>query len=257
MTNGRFPRRKVLHLAVGATAFALAASTIIWFANQAAWSQTLRTIKLVVPFAPGGGGSVLARLFGDQIERTQMVTMLLENRPGAATVVGTEAVARAASDGTTVLITNEAILTNPHLRKQNYDPFLSFEPVCRLAETPLFIVVNSSSPYRSLTEFLNAARADAGKLTMATFVGTAPHIGLELLKYMAKVDITFVPFPGSTPAVSALLGGHVTALFDNYATVAEHVRAETCGCWQPARRPAWRHSRKCRPSLRQAMQATR
>ena len=116
-------------------------------------------------------------------------------------------------------------MTNPHLRKQNYDPFLSFEPVCRLAETPLFIVVNSSSPYRSLTEFLNAARADAGKLTMATFVGTAPHIGLELLKYMAKVDITFVPFPGSTPAVSALLGGHVTALFDNYATVAEHVRA--------------------------------
>ena len=109
MTNGRFPRRKVLHLAVGATAFALAASTIIWFANQAAWSQTLRTIKLVVPFAPGGGGSVLARLFGDQIERTQMVTMLLENWPGAATVVGTEAVARAASDGTTVLITNEAI----------------------------------------------------------------------------------------------------------------------------------------------------
>jgi tripartite-type tricarboxylate transporter receptor subunit TctC len=97
--------------------------------------------------------------------------------------------------------------------------------VCGVASVPIFITVNSASPYHTLTDLLDAARVKPGELTMATFVATAPHIGLEELKRMAKVDITFVPFPGSAPAVTALLGGHVTALYDNYATVAEHVNA--------------------------------
>lgn len=152
--------------------------------------------------------------------------MLVENRAGGGSVVGTEAVARSAPDGNTLLITNPAIIINPHLRKQNYDPLTSFQPICKLVQTADFIVVNSTSPYRTLTDLLNAARAKPGELTMATVGGSVGHIGLEALKRTASVDITFVPFAGSAPGVTALLGGHVTALFDNYATVAEHVKAD-------------------------------
>ncbi len=101
----------------------------------------------------------------------------------------------------------------------------SFEPVCGVASVPIFNTVNSASPYRTLADLLDAARAKPGEFTMATFVATAPHIAREVLNRIAEVDITFVPFPGSAPAVTALLGGHVTALYDNYATVAEHVNA--------------------------------
>jgi len=215
-------RRQFLHLAAGAAALGLLSLGIL---NHEAQSQTARTLKIVVPFASGGGGSVLARMLAEQIERQQMVTIIVENRPGAATALGTEAVARSTPDGNTLLITNTAFITNAHLRKLNYDPLTSFEPICALASVPIFVAVNSASPYRTVADFVSAARARPGELTMATFVGTTSHIGLEMLKRMANVDITLVPFPGSSPAVTALLGGHVTALYDNYASIAEHVNA--------------------------------
>jgi tripartite-type tricarboxylate transporter receptor subunit TctC len=213
-------RRQFLHLAAGATA--LASAVCLSFGS---WSQTARTIKIIVPFAPGGGGSVLARVYADQFERQRLVTAVVENRPGAASTIGTEAVARAAPDGNTVLVTNTTIVINPHLRKQNYDPFNSFEPICGIATGPSFFAVNTASPYYTLPDLLNAARAKPGEITMATFAANIGQIGLEMLKRMANVDITFVPFPGGAPAVTAVLGGHVTAIFDNYATMGEHVSA--------------------------------
>jgi tripartite-type tricarboxylate transporter receptor subunit TctC len=216
----KFAHRKLLNV-VGAAALPL----FSWMASAGDVQAQSRTIKIIVPFAAGGGGSVLARLLADQIERQQGVATVVENKPGAGTVLGTEAVARAAPDGSIILITNTAIVTNPLLRPQNYDPLTSFEPVCDVASGPNFITVNSASPYHTLADFLNAARAAPAQLTVATFAGTSAHIGPEELKHVANVDLTFVPFPGSTPAVTALLGGHVTALFDNYAAVAEHVNA--------------------------------
>jgi tripartite-type tricarboxylate transporter receptor subunit TctC len=168
---------------------------------------------------------VLARVLADHIERTQNVTIVVENRPGAGTAIGTEAAARAVPDGNTLLINNPSIIISAYLQKQNYDPVRSFEPICQLANTPNFITVNSASPFRTLPEFLNAARAKPGEITAASFPANNGQILVEVLKRRANVDITFVPFPGSTPAVTALLGGHVTALFDNYATVGEHVEA--------------------------------
>src|SRR5262245_7939541 len=215
-------RRQFLHLAAGASALCI---LTIGTPGQIAWSQTARAFKIIVPYAPGGGGSVLARVLADQIERTQKVTIVVENRPGAGTVIGTEAVARAAPDGNTLLITNTTIIINAHLRKQNYDPIRSFEPICRLAKSPSFITVNSVSPYRTLTDLLNAARANPGAITAAGFPANNSKISIEVLTRRANVDITSVPFPGSTPAVNALLGGHVTALSDNYATVAAHIKA--------------------------------
>jgi tripartite-type tricarboxylate transporter receptor subunit TctC len=122
-------------------------------------------------------------------------------------------------------LTNTAVLINPHLRKQNYDPLTSFEPICKLATAPTFITVNSTSPYRTLPDFVEAARAKPGALTMASFTASGVHIAFEMFKRRANVDITFVPYAGGAPAVTALLGWHVTAMADNYAVLAEHVNA--------------------------------
>jgi tripartite-type tricarboxylate transporter receptor subunit TctC len=203
---------------------ALGMLLVAWFADGAS-SQTAKTIRIIVPFAPGGAASVLARLVADQIGQARGPTTLVENRPGAGTAIGTEAVARAAPDGNTLLINNTALVINSNLRKQNYDPVTSFEAICKLVSVPLAIVVNSASPYHTLTDLLNAARAKPGELTLASITATSAHVASEMLKRRADVDMTFVPYAGSTPAVNALLGGHVTALLDNLATVSEHFKA--------------------------------
>jgi tripartite-type tricarboxylate transporter receptor subunit TctC len=125
-----------------------------------------------------------------------------------------------------LLLATTALLINPHLRKLSYDPLASFEPVCSLASSPTVVVVSGASPYRSLTDLLEAARTKPGVLTVAG-VGPAStvHIGIEALKRAAKVDLTFVPYPGPPPAVNALLGAHVTAIFVPYSAVEAQLKA--------------------------------
>ena len=131
----------------------------ILFGLTGAWSEPARTIKIVVPYPAGGTADILARILGEQISRTEGVTLLTENRPGASAIIGTEAVSRAAPDGSTLLITSTAFLIAPHLTKLNYDPLTSFEPICQLVSTPIVVIVNSGSPYGTLADWLNAARA--------------------------------------------------------------------------------------------------
>jgi tripartite-type tricarboxylate transporter receptor subunit TctC len=199
-------------------------SAFITFVNMA-WSQTARTIKVIVPFPPGGAATVLTRLLAEEISRTYGPTIVVENRPGAGTAIGTEAVARAAADGNTLLITNLSLVINPHLHKQNYDPLTGFAPVCNLVNVPYFFAVNSASPYRTLAEFVGAARAKPGEFTVASVTATGGHITAEVFRRKANADMTFVPYPGSAPMVTALLGGHITAIVDNYAAMAEHINA--------------------------------
>jgi tripartite-type tricarboxylate transporter receptor subunit TctC len=111
------------------------------------------------------------------------------------------------------------------LRKLNYDPLTSFEPICSLVSSPAVFVVNNTSPYYSLADLMSAARISPGRLTMAATGATAPQIAIEMLKRDANVDVTFVPFPGSPPAVNALLGEHVTSALSDYAVVAEQIKA--------------------------------
>src|SRR3954447_5799049 len=134
---------------------------------SAGWSQAARTIKIVVPYAPGSGPDILGRLVAEQIGRANGQTVFVESRPGAGTVIGTEAVARAAPDGNTVLIVAPSFVINPSLRKVNYD-LSSFEPICHLAATPMVVVVNSASPYRTLGELIAGARAKPGELTLGS-----------------------------------------------------------------------------------------
>ena len=219
----KLPRRQFLHLAAGAAAICI--SSVGMF-SHGAWSQATRTIKIIVPLPAGGVGDILARLLGEHISKTRGPTVLIENRPGASAVIGTEAASRAAPDGNTLLINSDAIIINPLLRKLNYEPLTSFEPICNLVESPNVIAVNSASPYRTLAELMSAARSKPGDVTMAS-IGPASnqHIAIEKLKRSSNINLSHVPYPGSAPAVNALLGDHVTSLFAAYANVAEQITA--------------------------------
>src|SRR5712675_511704 len=164
----KLPHWQFRRLAMGAAAFAALSCFFLAVTGLGAWSEVARTIKFVVPVAPGGAADILARLLAEQIGRTQGVSMVIENRPGAANIIGTEAVSRAAPDGNVLLLITPTFVLNPHLRKLNYHPFTSFEPICYLVRTPTVIFVNSvASPYRTLADLMNAARAKPGELALA------------------------------------------------------------------------------------------
>jgi tripartite-type tricarboxylate transporter receptor subunit TctC len=191
-----------------------------------AWPQTTRTIKLVVAVAPGGTSDTIARLLADQIGRTQGVTMIVENRPGAGTVIATEAVSRATPDGNTILLMASSFVINPHLKKLAYDPLASFEPICQLTRSPHLVLVSDASPYRTLAELLDAARAKPGELTMASNgPATGQHIAFEMLKRAAGIDMTYVPYSGGVPVINTLLGNHVTAAIADYGDAVQQLKA--------------------------------
>jgi tripartite-type tricarboxylate transporter receptor subunit TctC len=192
--------------------------------SSIAWSQNV--VKFVVPVPPGGPLDLLARVLADQIGQKHGVTVIVDNRPGGATVVAVQAAAHAAPDGNTVLIHSPAFLIAPQLQKDGYDPFRLFDPICALVDSPVVIVVNADSPYRTLADLLDAARSKPGELTVASVGPATPiHLGVEMLKRAAQVDITYVPFKGDGPGVTALLGGHVTAMLANFASVSGHISA--------------------------------
>jgi tripartite-type tricarboxylate transporter receptor subunit TctC len=222
----KLSRQQFLRLAAGAAALSIISAIFIALSGHGAWSQTTRTIKVIVPFAPGASADILARLLGQQIGRAPGPTVVIENRPGAGSIVGTEAVSHAVPDGNTLLVNTPNLIISPHMRKVNYDPLTSFEPICDWAHAPTIIVVNNASPYSTLADLLNAARAKPGSLTLAgSGPATAVHIAFEMLKRAAKVDMTFVPYPGGAPAVTALLGDHVTSVLADYAGMAEQLSA--------------------------------
>jgi tripartite-type tricarboxylate transporter receptor subunit TctC len=186
------------------------------------------TIRIVVPFPAGGATDILARMLTEEISRARGTSAIIENRPGAGSVIATEAVARATPDGSTLLMNANSFIINPALRKLSYDPLSDFEPICYLASTPMFIVVGARSPHRTLIELFEAARTKPRELTLASLgPATAQHIAFELLKRLANVDLTFVPYSGNVPAINALLGGHVTSSLANYPDVIAHIRAGT------------------------------
>jgi len=211
----------------GRTAVTLSLLSLLLYASVG-WGQAARTIKIVVPYAPGSGPDILGRLLAEQIGRANGQTIFVESRPGAGTLIGTEAVARAAPDGNTVLVVAPSFVINPTLRKVSYDALTGFEPICHLAATPIVLVTNSASPYRTVAELLDAARAKPGELTLGSGgPGSSLHIAFEVLKRAAGVDMTYVPYAGSGPAINALLGGHLTAVFADYPTVVEQLKTGT------------------------------
>ena len=196
--------------------------------SSAVWSQTGRTTRLIVPFPPGGPADVMARMTAQKIGAAGGPSMVVESRPGAGSEIGTEYVSRAAADGNTLLVMSPSFVVLPHVRKLNYNPLTDFVPICELGTFPPLIVVNGDSPYHTLNDFIDAARARPGALTYAT-VGpdTASQVAFEMLEQAAKVDITFVPFTGYTPAIQALLAHQVTAAQADLATLQGQLQTGT------------------------------
>jgi len=203
----------------------VALSLALW--GQGASAQSGKTIKLVVPVPPGASTDAVARLMADQIGKAEGVTVVVENRPGASGMIGTEAVSRAAPDGTTLLMTANTYLIDAQTRKASYDPVTAFDPICFLAQSPAVFIVNSESPYRSLKELLDAARARPGELSMASVgPGTTFQMGFNAIVRTAKVNMIYVPYQGSAPAATAVMGQHVTSAFAGYAVVSEQIKAD-------------------------------
>ena len=210
-------RGRLLGICIGAAVLALL--------GHNAWSQSGRTIKLIVPVPAGASTDFVARLMADQVSQTHGVTVVIENRAGAGGMIGTEAAARAAPDGNTLLITGNTYLLDAQTRKANYHPVTSFEPICYLAMSPAVLVVNSASPYRTFAELLDAARAKPGELSMASIgPGSTFQMAFAMFTAAAGVKMTFVPYAGSAPAANAVLGQHVTSGFAGYAVVSEQIK---------------------------------
>jgi tripartite-type tricarboxylate transporter receptor subunit TctC len=217
----KLPGPKLLHLAAGAAALV----ALLAFPEHRGWSQAARTIRLIVPFPAGGGIDSMARTLAEEIGRTQGIVVVVENRSGAGTVIATEAVSRAKPDGNTLLITLNSFLVAAHTRKLSYNPLTSFEPVCTTGSVPTVIVVDAQSPYRSLDDLIRAARAKPAELTYAQVTGTSLMVGFERLNRDSGMKMNFVPFAGTAPSVTAVLGGHVTATIVDYPAAAGQLQA--------------------------------
>ena len=215
--------QRLFYLAIRAFVFLMIGLAV---ADPTAWSQSGRTIRIVLPVPPGGSIDLLARILAEHISNTNGQNVIVESRPGAGGIIAAEAVARAQPDGNTLLINNNGIIVSSILRKVNYDPLTSFEPICYLVTTPQIIVVNSETPYHTLAELVDDARARPGALTIAS-VGpnTTQHIGIERFKRLAKANLTYVAYPGGATTINALIGAHVTAAVLNWSEIGEHILA--------------------------------
>jgi tripartite-type tricarboxylate transporter receptor subunit TctC len=187
-----------------------------------------KPIRLVVPFAAGGATDVLARLVGERLTASLGQQVVVDNRPGAGGNIGSDIVARAEPDGYTILmgaVGTHAI--NPSLYpKMPYDPVKDFAPVTLVASVPNVLVVNPEVPAKSVQELIDLAKAKPGELNFASSGnGTSIHLSGELFKAMTGTDIVHVPYKGSGPAVTDLLGGQVQMMFDNMPSSLPHVKA--------------------------------
>lgn len=174
-----------------------------------------RPIRIVVPFSPGGGTDTVARTLAAAMSQDLGQTVIVDNKPGAGTVIGTDFVAKSAPDGNTILIATFAHAVNPSLRaKMPFDTDKAFDPVVLIGRSPNILVVPSSSPYKTVKDLVAAAKADPGKLTFASQgVGTSAHLAGELFNNLAGVSMTHIPYKGAGPALNDLLGGQVNMMF--------------------------------------------
>ena len=220
----KLPRRKFLHLAAGAAA--------VPSVSHIAWAQAYptRLARIIVPAPAGGGLDVLARLMGQWLSNRLGQPFIIENRPGAGTNLGTEAVVRAPADGYMLLMIGTANAINATLyEKLNFNFIRDIAPVAGIMRSPFVMEVNPAVPANSVSELIAYAKVNPGKLSMASAgIGSGPHVTGELFKMMAGVDIVHVPYRGTGPALTDLIGGQVQMYFDGIPTSIEHIKSGNC-----------------------------
>lgn len=187
----------------------------------------VRPVRVIVPYAPGGGSDILVRVLGEKLHERWQQPLVVDYRPGGGTVIGSDVVARAAPDGYTLLIGTGTHAVNATLyRKLPFDPVRSFEAVCLIVISPNVLVVHPSVPAKSVQELIVLARAQPGVLTYSSSGnGGTGHLAMEMLKQMAKVDLIHVPYKGSNPAVNAIVAGEVAASISNIIAAIPQIKA--------------------------------
>jgi tripartite-type tricarboxylate transporter receptor subunit TctC len=170
-----------------------------------------RPVRIVVPSSPGGGTDISARVIAEHLGRAFKGQFFVENRPGAGQSIGIEVAARSEPDGYTILMAASTLALNPIMYKNiRYDPVKDFTPVSQVASIPNVVLVHPSVPAKTLKELIALAKSKPGELTYASAgLGTSPHMGMELLKHMAGIDIQHIPFRGSGPAVTDTISGRI------------------------------------------------
>lgn len=205
----------------------IAGMALLALSTLAASAFPDRPVKIVVPFAPGGGTDIVARRVGDEMAKDLGQPVIIENRPGAGTIIGTAAVANSAPDGYTLVMATFAHAVNPSLHaKLPYDTFNAFAPVALVARSFNVVVTNPKFPYKTLQDLTADARAHPGKLNFGSFgSGTSAHLAGELFKSLAKVQLTHVPYKGAAPAITDLLGGQIEVMFTTVASVTAYIQS--------------------------------
>ena len=216
-----FPRRQFLQLAAGAAVLP-AVSTI-----AKAQAYPSRPVRLIIGYTPGGSADLTARLMGQWLSERLGQPFVIENRPGGGTNIATEAVVRAPSDGYTLLLAAPANAVNATLYdKLNFNFLRDVEPVAGIIRFPNVVVVNPQVPVKSIPELIAYAKANPGKLNMASSGnGSTIHMSGELFKMLTGINMVHVPYRGGAPALTDMISGQVQVMFDNIPTCAEHVKS--------------------------------
>jgi tripartite-type tricarboxylate transporter receptor subunit TctC len=214
-------RRRFLHLAAGAAALPALSRT------TRAQAYPSRPVRWIVPFPPGGPAEILARLFGQFMSGRLGQPFVIENRPGAGGNIGTEAVVRSPPDGYTMLLVTTANAINASLYEQlSYNFIRDIAPVAALIRVPAVLAINPMVPVDSVPAFIAYAKANPGRLNMASAGnGTIQHVAGEMFKMMTGVSLQHVPYRGQAPALTDLIGGQVQVMFDSMPASIEHIRA--------------------------------
>ena len=193
--------------------------------GQSAYPQ--KPIRLIAPFAPGGGTDILARLFGQEMSETLGQPVIVDNRGGAGGTIGTDIAAKAPPDGYTLILVSGSHAINPGLyRKLPYDSVNDFAPITQIAASPGILVVNPSLPVKSVKDLIALARAKPGQINYASAgSGTPPHLAGELFKVMAKIDMVHVPYKGNAPAFTDVIGGQVSLIFPTMPSAMPFIKS--------------------------------
>ena len=215
------PRRKFLHLATGAVALSAISS------RARAQAYPTRPVRIIVGFPAGGPTDIVARVIAQRLSERLGQEFLVENRPGAASNIGTEAALRAPPDGYTLLqVTSSNAVNATFYEKLNFDLMSDIAPVAGIVRVPFVMEINPSVPAKSVPEFIAYAKANPGKINMASGgIGTSTHIAGELFKMMAGVNLVHVPYRGSAPALTDMIGGQVQVMFDILTSSIQHIRS--------------------------------
>jgi tripartite-type tricarboxylate transporter receptor subunit TctC len=188
-----------------------------------------KPVHLFVPYPPGGAVDIVARTLGDELAKRWGQSVVVENRPGAGGIIAEQALAQSPPDGYTLIVVATGHALNGHFyAKLPYDPFKDFTPISLIGSSPNMLLVRADSPFKSVGDVIAEARAKPGQITYGhAGNGTSPHLAGELFKYMAKIEITAVPYKGGAPVLADLIGGHIALSFNNIPESMGQIEANT------------------------------